>query len=398
MFTQDYVLNGQGNGMVAERLQSVHFNPGMLRPYIASDGSHCVTINTGRTRRDDDKGSPTFNMTVPVYEAVRISDLRQQGFPEVPVWNSTSLRKEEWIKVDQKIIRASRKRLRAWSDLAAANSYGGFDGMGTMVLEQETMSDPGSAVVDMDGLAEGRNDSPRYNLEGLPLPITHSDFWLSKRRLAVSQNKGTPLNTTMAEAAGRRVAETVEKTLIGTITGVVGNPSPLTSGYNRTSAVYGYTNFPARQTYTSLTTPTGSNPEATVANFLTIIDLFAAQNFYGPFMVYTSTDWNRFLDNDYARLGGSNANMTLRDRLRKIDGIADIKRLDYLDATTNPFTLLFVQMTSEVAEAVNGLDLTTIQWDTHGGWKINFKVLCIYVPRLMADFNGNCGILQATVS
>lgn len=392
MFVQDFVLNGEGYGEVGAMLQDARFDPGMLRPFIDRKGRRMVTVNTGHDY-DDKTGEYK-----PKYENRLIGDLMSRGIHS-PVFNATALRKEEWIRLDTIVLKAARQRLRCWADLAQSNTYGGFNGMSKMILEHETMSDPGEAVVDMDGLSEGRNDAPKFQLEGLPLPITHAGFNFSQRKLMQSRNGGTPLDTTMGEAAGRRVAELVEKTTIGTVTGITyGGASTQVGGYGRNSSVYGYLNFPSRLTYTSLATPTGSNPETIVANVLTCIDLLTANLFYGPFMVYHSNDWSRFMDNDYARLGGNNASMTLRDRLRKIDGIQDVRRLDYLESGSNPYTLLFVQMTQDVARAVVGMDMTTIQWESQGGLRLNFKVMCIHVPQLRADYNGKCGILQATTS
>jgi hypothetical protein len=119
---------------------------------------------------------------------------------------------------------------------------------------------------------------------------------------------------------------------------------------------------------------------------------------YGPYMIYHSTDWDKFLDNDYARLGGNNASMTLRDRLRKIDGIRDVKRLDYLNSSTNPFTMIMVQMTEDVVRAVNGMNLSVIQWESRGGLQLNFKVMCIWLPQIFQTQTGQCGILHATTS
>jgi hypothetical protein len=290
------------------------------------------------------------------------------------------------------VLRAARQRLRAWADLAGANTFGGFNGMSKTILEHETMSDPGEAIVDMDGLTEGRQDQPRFQLEGLPLPITHSDFWFSSRRLAVSRNTGTPLDTTMAEAAGRRVAEMIEKTTIGVETGITYGNS---TNYGRTSSVYGYTNFPNRITKTDLTIPTGANPEAVVQDILEMRDLLYSHNFYGPFMLYHSTGYDIFLDNDYFRAGGTSVLQTLRQRVAGIDGIAGIRRLDFL---TSGYVLIMVQMTSDVARAVNGMDITTVQWESVGGMRLNFKVMAIQVPQLRADFNGNTGIVHATTA
>jgi hypothetical protein len=250
--------------------------------------------------------------------------------------------------------------------------------------------------VDMDALTPGRTDSPKFQLEGLPLPITHSDFWFSQRRLAVSRNTGTPLDTTMAEAAGRRVAEQIEKTLIGTVTGTTYGTA---ANYGNAPTVYGYLTHPNRITKTNVTTPTGSNPSATVTDVIAMRELAYAAKYYGPFMLYHSPDWDAYLDNDYfalATTGMAAPSQTLRQRLRAIEGITDIRRLDFLSGNT--FTLILVQMTSDVARAVNGMELTTVQWETMGGMRVNFKVMCIKVPQLRADFNGNTGIVVGTTS
>lgn len=387
-------------------LSSVRFDPGLLRPYFDKNNDAAVTVNTGRWTFE--KGERR-----PIREHRRIKDLISDGIMS-PVFNATSLRKEEWIELDRVVLKAARYRLRAWTDLARANSFGGFNGMSKMILEHETMTDPGEAIVDFDGLTDGRTDAPKFQLEGLPLPITHSDFYFSSRRLAMSRNTGTPLDTTMGEAAGRRVAEVIEKTTIGVTTGpTYGGNSTQVGGYGRTSAVYGYTNFTNRLTKTNLTTPTGSNASATIADVLNMRDRLYANKFYGPFMLYTSNDWDQYMDNDYVLTGGNVTTQTLRERLKSIEGIQDVKRLDFLfgtqpdsskgpggdvDATLKPFTLLMVQMTPDVCRAVNGMDITTVQWESQGGMRQNFKVMCIQVPQLRADAYGNCGIMHATTS
>lgn len=369
------------------------FDPGMMRPYWQTDkrrpnyGKRVVTVNVGGTYTDA-KGRVR-----PVKEEIPVEKLRKRDI-QIIGNATTTLRKEEWQMFDSAVIRAARLRLNAWADLENSNVME-VPGMSKTVLEHETMSDPGEARVDMEGLIDGFADAPVYQLEGLPLPITHMDFWFSARRLSISRNTGTPLDATMAEAAARRIAETLEQTLIGTMTGF----GPFGPGngpaYGRNSTVYGYTNFPDRNTYTSLTTPTGSNPEAILANVLACLEVLYADRFYGPFMVYHSTPYTQYLDNDYARLGGNNASMTVRDRLKRIPNIVDVKRLDYL---TSGYQLIFVQMTPDVARAINGMPITTLQWEDKGGLKMSFKVMTIKVPQLRADFNGRCGILHATTS
>lgn len=384
---RDFIMNGRGEGPVGSVLQGCQYDQGLLRPYYDENGDRCVTMNTGKTVY-----SEKLKRDIPKLEKVLVQDLIANGISS-PVFNALTLRKQEWTLMDQAVLRATRQRTRAWADLAKSETYGGFDGMSTMILEHETMSDPGEAFSDMDTLTEARNDTPKFQLEGLPLPITHAGFWFSSRRMAVSRNSGKPLDTTLIEASTRRVVEVVEKTTIGVSTGLLYGTS---ANYSRNSQVYGYTNFPARITKTDLTAPTGSNPEVTVSDVLTMRDSMYNAGFYGPFMIYHSTDWDKYLDNDYARLGGNNANMTLRDRLRGIEGINDVRRLDFLTAAnSHAFTMIMVQMTGDVARAVNGMNMSVVQWESNGGSKLNFKVMCIWVPQLRADINGNCGILHA---
>ena len=417
MFVDNYIqVPGASYGGGVENVAGSSWEVGLRRPYKPDKGPNtgydCVTVNTGKFTVE--KGQ-----RMPIAQQHRIIDLVNSGkVPLALVANATALRKEEWLELDRVVLRAARYRLRAWADLAAANSFGGFNGMAKTILEHETMSDPGEAVIDMDGLTDARTDEPLFQLQGLPLPITHSDFWFSARKLAISRNTGTPLDVTMGESAGRRVAESIEKVTIGMNTGpLFGGASTQQGGYGRASQVYGYVNFPARLTNTLLYLPTGNGrsgtgwkPADTLADVLGLLDALRLNKFYGPFMCYHSNDWDQYMDNDYILTGGNVATQTLRNRLRSIEGIQDVRRLDMLfasqlssasgpgtdvDATLHPFTLLLIQMTPDVARAVNGMDITTVQWEAVGGMRLNFKVMCIQVPQLRADFYGNCGIMHA---
>ncbi len=384
------------------------------RPYYDKHGRAAITI-LNNNRYTTDRG---VRKLVP--EQVLIRDFVNNTGQMLPVFNATTLRKEEWLELDRQVLRASRYRLRAFADLASANSYGGFNGMSKIELEHETQSDPGEALVDMDGLSEGRSDQPLYQLQGLPLPITHSDFWVSSRKLSISRNTGTPFDVTMGEAAGHRVAESIEKTTIGNQTGPTYTPITQTGGYGRASSVYGYLNFTNRLTATGYI-PTGIGRAGTgwvASDFLR--DVLAARNtlyahkFYGPYMVYTSPDFDPYLDNDYILTGGNVATQTLRERVKAIDGIQDVRRLDMMFSSTTDlssggpglenlsaafaFTVIVVQMTPDVCRAVNGLDITTVQWEAVGGMRLNFKVMAIQVPQIRADYYGNCGVLQLTCS
>ena len=60
--------------------------------------------------------------------------------------------------------------------------------------------------------------------------------------------------------------------------------------------------------------------------------------------------------------------------------------------------MLLVQMTDNVAQAVDGMPITTLMWESKGGMLKHFKVWCIQAPRLKAEYNQATGILHATTS
>jgi hypothetical protein len=83
----------------------------------------------------------------------------------------------------------------------------------------------------------------------------------------------------------------------------------------------------------------------------------------------------------------------------QIKGILDVRTLDFLQFLPGtPYTMLLVQFTPDVVRVVIGLDITTMQWETHGGMQMNFKVMCIMVPQLRADMNGNTGVVHGSAS
>ena len=373
----------------------------MRQPFIDDFGRACVLINDlrgtnhpGGFTRNDSRGGEKL----PVNRVYLLSDLAYKGYPTPITANATTLTKGQWIEMDQQIYKAFRQDLRAAADLESASSYGGFNAMGRMTLEYQAVNDPGSAVVDMDGRTDARNDRALHILRSLPLPITHSDFGMSSRELEVSRSGPTPfpLDTNMGEFAARRVAESVEDTVIGNLTGATYGTQ--TAGYpthTGTSTVYGYRSFPQRLTKTNFTTPTSTNGPTVYGEVLAAISQLLDQLAKGPFVVYHSIDWEQFLHAPFSTSGGNHPGETLRTMLLKIPAIADVRRLDRLTAT---YTLLFVSMRGEVAQMVNGMDVTTVQWEEKGGLELRFKVMCIKVPRLKSDFASRTGILHGTTS
>ncbi len=344
-----------GSSAVSQLLLKSKGDPGILRPYVAADGQVYYTKNNAN-------GKP---------ETVRNNTL------------AAPLRYDDWKAFDEAIIRAAKPRLMAFGDLRSSGlTYSIPNGMAKTQLQYERQSDITQATVSMSALRRSQEDRPVYDLQLMPLPIIHKDFSFDLRQILASRESSTPLDTTSAELAGRRVAEVAEELTLGTY------PTYTYGG----GSIYGYTNFPQRLTYQPQYDPTSGSwtPLQTVQDVLAM-RLQSQQSYhYGPWNLYCSLPWDTYLDEDYKN-ASSSAMVTLRERLARIKGINKVETLDYLTG----YQMVLVQQTADVARAVVGMDITTVQWETNGGLELHFKVMAILLPQLRTDIYGNTGIVHA---
>ena len=355
---QDFIMNGQATGSIASTLIQNGMNPSALRPYLHGP-----------------RGKEKAYVDVPVYNEHGELEYKPQL-----VHNAVAtLRKDDWKKLDAAVIAAAKPRLRAVADLNNAGlTYDLPNAMGKTVFEHEKQSDISEAEINMDGITNTAGDRPQFELEALPIPITSKDFNFTARQVAVSRTGNSPIDTTTAALAGRRVAESIEKQLLGVA-------SDFTYGGG---TIQGYTTFDDRATK-SMTTPDGTNNDVVVREVISMKIQLHNQYHYGPYFCYCSSDWDQYMDDDYSGSKGSN---TLRDRIGAIENVDRPKTLDYLPANT----LLLVAKNADTARMVNGMQITTVQWESKGGMQLNFKVLAIMVPQLRSDYNDNCGICHGT--
>ncbi|GAF74086.1 unnamed protein product, partial [marine sediment metagenome] len=154
--------------------------------------------------------------------------------------------------------------------------------------------------------------------------------------------------------------------------------------------IYGYTDFPSRLTKT-ITSPTASGwtGSTLVTEVLAMMAQARGAFHFGPYILYTGVSWEQYLGEDFKAA----SDKTLRNRILEIEGLNAVSGLDFLPG----FDLILVQMVSNVVREVIGMDITTVQWDTHGGMQKNFKIMTIQVPQLRADNSGNTGIVHGTV-
>lgn len=295
-----------------------------------------------------------------------------------------TLRKDEWINVDQTVVTVARERLNGVADLMNAGlRYNVNNALGTLVIQHELASEMTAAEVTMDGVTRSRNDRVTYSLVSTPLPIIHHDFQISARALAASRNTGQSLDTTQAAEASRQVSETLEGMLFN------GLSSGDTLGFGSSSAqLFGYTNRTNRNTVTLATNwdASASTGATILADVLSLIEAAQTDRRYGPYMLYVPTAYWVPLMDDFK----ANSDKTIFQRLKELPGIIDVKPVDKLTANN----VVLVEFTRSSVDMVVGMEPTAISWEVQGGMMLMFKVMAIMVPRIKLDSNNSSGVVH----
>lgn len=292
--------------------------------------------------------------------------------------NDGLLMYDEWKDLDRTVIDVATDRLVGIADLQSMGLTHNLGSIGVTISQWEEYSDMTDADVSMSGVTKGEEDTPAYDQASVPVPIIHKDFRINIRRLEASRQFGEALDTTSSNVASRKVAEKSEDMLFaGDPTTVAGN------------TIYGYTNFPARNTDTLSTAwDSVTDNQDIIDDVLTMCDSARADNYYGPFTLYIPSGYEGTMDDDFKP--GSGDTRTVRERILQIESVARVVVADRLSADN----VILVQMTSDVVDLAVAQDVTTVQWDSQGGMSEHFKVMAVWVPRLKQDYDGRTGIVH----
>jgi uncharacterized linocin/CFP29 family protein len=312
----------------------------------------------------------------------------------VPIANSeATLRKDEWIELDQAVIKAARLRLPAVNRLTALGLNRNLaNGFGKTIYQWETQSEMNDAQISMDGLTRGINDRVEFPLKGIPLPIVHKDWTINARNLAESRNVGESVDVTQAESAAYKVAEYIENMLYNGPGGTSTAATYTYAGYS----IYGLRNFPQRVTgsltgkWDDIVNSDITVGEKIVADVLAMIQASLDVDRGGPWDLHVPRNYETTLGEDYK----TNSDKTIRQRIMEIEGIQQIIISDKLPDDN----VILLQTTSDVIQMITGMPINNIQWSIEGGMAFNYKVMGIIVPRLIADYNNSSGIIHYTGS
>ncbi len=288
------------------------------------------------------------------------------------------MRNEEWKVFDDQLIEGALPILAGVADLKAAGLTRTItNGLAKTVLEYDMVGDMDPAIVSMDGVTRAENDRLEYEAGGLPLPITHKDWYLNLRALLASRTGAEPMDNTYIRVAGRKIGEAAEDMLFN-------------GGKKfRSLNIYGYTTHPNRYTASFGTGGNWAQAAKTgqqmLDDLLTLASGLDGMGHPGPFWLYygdVATGLKLAGDFKSATSG------TIRQRLLDTGLISKINRSSKLADNQ----IVLVSPEADVVQWVEGEPLQNVQWDVHGGFQVNFKGFQIELPLIRADIDGNTGV------
>lgn len=289
------------------------------------------------------------------------------------------LQKEEWLVIDRAVITQAQERLRAAADLFSAGlTIPLANALGTTVFQWEDVGKMTRAQVDMSGVTESEEDRLTWDLNTIPLPIIHKGFRVNIRALNASRRLGQTLDVAMAGAAGRMVAEEIEEMLVN-------GASALNYGGG---VLRGYLDFGDRNILSlavqwDASAKTGND---ILDDVLAMKQVMINDRMFGPYVLYVPTNYETVLDDDFK----AESDRTVRERILAIDNINSVRVLDILPDDE----VLMIQMQMDTVALIDGMQPTTVQWESQGGMVTHFKVMAIIVPRIASDHIGQCGIVH----
>lgn len=328
-----------------------------MRPFIGDDGEPYILVHSGGDRNDP------------------------KNYRRTPVNNAT-LRYDEWRTLDSAVVRVAEQRLVGFDDLRRNGLvYPLANAMGTTVLTWEKMSDAFEAIVSMDPVKRAKNDRVDFSTAHTPLPVIHDDYQISERFLQESRNRGNGIDTLQAERAARKVSEKLEDMLFG-------SSSSMTYGGG---TIYSYISHPDINLLSlgDAWDDSAASPEEILLDVHRMKQALVNDHYFGPYMLYVPTAYERVLDQDY-KTTGAGMSQTILQRIMQIRNIQGVSIVDRLPANT----VLMVCMQKDVVDLIDGLPIQNVQWDTEGGFVHNYKVMTIQIPRVKSDYDGRSGIVK----
>lgn len=299
---------------------------------------------------------------------------------------------DAWKSIDTMWEKVRRERLVMFDDALATGSMplGSQDNaLGTFQHTYAKLDDPGQAKISMEVQANKTNKTHDIEYANLPLPLVYDEFSITGRQMH-SLNRGQyglggitiDLDMSLLEGCYRRIAEEQEELLID------GGGQFTFAG----SSIYGYTNFPDRNTYEiPLAWDNASKTGALIlTDVLNMIKELNEDHYYGPFTLYIPSAYETVLDEDFK----AESDRTIRDRILALPQISSIKVVDRMPANN----VVLVQLASDVVQIVDGFAPSLTQWNSPDGLTFNYYVMAMQIPLLRSTYSGQCGFCHGATA
>lgn len=311
-------------------------------------------------------------MATPTADNVSVN--REQTNVELMV--HSTLRHEEYLRYDERLTQLARERLTLADDLRSAGLVVPL-GFGTTMSAWERIGDVIEAEVNMDGRTEASKDRVTFDEDSVPIPVISRRWGLAARQIEASRTRGEPLPMSIMEASTRAVMDTIESMI------AKGLPNFSFQG----KQVYGYTNFPARNTL-SLAGSWATSGSTIKADTIKMLQAAYNDNFFGPFTMYVAKDIWANIQDDYSSEKGDRTHM---ERITAFSDISRVRPADMLPAGN----VVLVQLTSDVIDIAVSQDIVNIQWEVMP-MSTEYMIYAAMATRLKSDKDGRCGIVHAT--
>ena len=295
--------------------------------------------------------------------------------------NSTTLRHEDFLVIQEMLTEVRRRKLNGITDLKEAGLTFPVS-IGDQIVGTENINEFTDAEQEQNPTGYD-NDDTVFTETYVPNPITHKTFGVPWRQQGFNYKSSAGLKESM-----RKVAERLEETLFN------GNPNIKVSFGGSTQSIYGYTTHPDRGT---ATISDWSNPanydvihKEVIAN---IGSMFADQGGVemDSVILYFPKNFKEAMDQDYSSLKGD---LTVADRIKKIPEIKDVKFGEKL-ADSN---VVYVEMSDRTVQLAVASDIVSVPHVKTNPMASQFlTTYAAMVQIIKADSAGNTGILHATV-
>lgn len=287
------------------------------------------------------------------------------------------LRKDEWRLLDTEVQKAAQIRLRAVEMFRRRGLVKRINSFGTLVSQYNKANEMTAANVSMTGQGESERDRVENKIGGVPIPIIYKDFNIPKRQLEAARLMGNQLDTEHASAAARVVAEGVESLLVN------GSSSTIFDGYT----LYGLTTETNRNTGSATGDwGTSSNIPTTVT---AMIAAAVADRYYGPYALHVASPQYTELTTQFFTDGSGQSAL---QRIKQIPELEEVIPDDTLAAGS----LVLHQLTADVADMVEHMGVTVVEWMSGDGMVAHFRVMAVAAPRIKSDYATRSGVVHYT--